>query len=68
MRYKLIGGLICVALVILFVIQNSAVVEVRFLFWSIAMSRSLLIFMILVLGIVTGWLFHSFMAHGAKKP
>ena len=47
---------ILVALVLTFVIQNTQVVEVKFLAWTISMSRSLMIFGTLIIGIVAGWL------------
>ncbi|MBU0675057.1 MAG: LapA family protein [Proteobacteria bacterium] len=63
MHSKLIFSLILVGLTVLFVIQNVAVVEISFLFWSASMSRSLLIFFLLALGIIIGWLMHSYFMH-----
>ena len=60
---KLIVSLLLTGFIVLFVTQNVAVVEIRFMFWQIAMSRSLLIFFVLAIGILTGWLLHSFMTH-----
>jgi uncharacterized integral membrane protein len=37
--------------------QNTRVVEVRFLFWKLEMSRSILLFGVLGVGAVLGWLF-----------
>lgn len=45
-----------IALVIIFVIQNTQVVEVRFLAWTVSMSRALMLFGTLVIGIIGGWL------------
>lgn len=39
MHYKLIAILILVGLVVLFIVQNVAVVEIQFLFWAIQMPR-----------------------------
>ena len=47
---------ILVALVLTFVVQNMQVVEVKFLAWTISMSRALMIFGTLIIGIVAGWL------------
>lgn len=63
MHFKLVLSLILTGIIILFVIQNVAVVEISFLFWSLAMSRALLFFFVLATGIVIGWLMHSFFAH-----
>ncbi len=63
MHGRLVFSLILIGLAVLFVIQNVAVVEIRFLLWSISMSRSLLIFFLLAIGIIIGWLLHSYFIH-----
>jgi putative membrane protein len=45
-----------VGVVVIFVLQNTQVVEVRFLFWTISMSRALMLFGTLAIGLVGGWL------------
>ena len=45
-----------IGLVVIFVLQNTQVVEVRFLFWTISMSRALIIFGTLAIGFIGGWL------------
>ena len=67
MNFKLVLSLILTGLAVLFIIQNVAVAEIRFLFWTLSMSRSLLMFFILAIGIVLGWLLHSFMMHRQKE-
>jgi putative membrane protein len=62
MSFKLIFILILIGLAAIFIIQNVAAVEVRFLFWSIAMSRALLIVFALVIGFVSGWIVHGSLA------
>ena len=59
MNYRLILVLILSALVLTFIIQNVTVVEIRFLFWSVQMSRSLMILMLLIIGIIIGWFLHG---------
>ncbi len=59
MNMKLVLGLIMAGLVVLFIVQNVTVVEVRFLFWTLSMSRALLMFFILAIGIVIGWSIHG---------
>ena len=49
---------ILVALVLTFVVQNMQVVEVKFFAWTISMSRALMIFGTLIIGITAGWLLH----------
>ncbi len=63
MHFKLVLSLILTSIIILFVIQNVEVVEISFLFWSLAMSRALLLFFVLAAGIIIGWLMHSFLNH-----
>lgn len=63
LNYKLALSLTLVGLAVLFIIQNVAVAEIRFLFWTLEMSRALLMFFILAIGIVLGWLLHSFIMH-----
>jgi uncharacterized integral membrane protein len=59
MKPKLIIGAILAGLTIVFIIQNVAVMELRFLFWTLSMSGALLMFFILSAGILLGWLLHG---------
>ncbi|MCA1798139.1 MAG: LapA family protein [Xanthomonadaceae bacterium] len=43
-------------LTVLFVVQNLEAVEIRFLFWSMSMSRALLVLIFFLLGALVGWL------------
>ena len=63
MNYKMLTVLVLAILVVLFIIQNVAVVEIEILFWSVQMSRSLLIFILLAVGFVIGWFVHSYFKH-----
>jgi uncharacterized integral membrane protein len=45
-----------IGLVVIFVLQNTQVVEVRLLFWTISMSRALILFATLAIGLIGGWL------------
>ena len=66
MNYKLIFNLVLVGLMVIFIVQNVAVVEIRFLFWKASMSRSIMIFLVLAVGIITGWMLRSHF--GSEKP
>ena len=59
MMYKLVVTLILIILVMIFAVQNAAVVEIRILFWEFAFPRSLLIFSMLLVGILIGWFVRS---------
>ncbi len=59
MNTRLIVALVLLTLVAIFSVQNSAIVEIRILFWQVEMPRSLLIFLMLVTGVIVGWFGHS---------
>lgn len=59
MTFKLIVTTALIILVMIFAVQNAAVVDIRLLFWDVAIPRSLLIFMMLFIGIVIGWFSRS---------
>jgi lipopolysaccharide assembly protein A len=67
MNYKLILILILSGLILLFIIQNVVVVEIQFLFRSIQMSRSLLIFFPLAVGMIMGWFLHGYLKRRKGK-
>ncbi len=56
MNAKLITSIIMAGLAVVFIIQNTAMVELRFLFWTLPTSMTLTMFLIFSLGIITGWL------------
>ena len=60
MNYKLILSIAIAGMAVLFIIQNVTVVDLKFLFWTLSMSRALLMSLILSIGIILGWLFHSY--------
>jgi len=62
MHNKLAATLVIGALVLIFVFQNTAAVKIQFLFWSMTMSRSLLILVFVGLGILIGWLLKSYVS------
>lgn len=59
MKYKLVIALVLIGLIVIFIVQNVSVVEIRFLFWKFAMSRSLMMFLVLAIGVVIGWSLHN---------
>lgn len=67
MNYKLISIVVLAGLVLLFIIQNVAVVEIQFLFWSARLSRSLLMFLVLAVGMVIGWFGHGYLSYRKKN-
>ncbi len=48
-----------IVFILIFVVQNTQVVEFRFLVWTISMSRALMLFGTLAIGFFAGWLLTS---------
>ena len=67
MNYRLVISIVVLALVAVFIFQNTEVVEIRLLFWKLAMSRSLMFFLILGAGIVAGWFLHGHLRQTRKQ-
>ena len=57
LRNILFIGLI--ALVLIFVVQNTQVVEFKFLVWTMSVSRALMLFGALAVGVIAGWILKS---------
>ena len=58
------------SLALVFTVQNVAAVDVNFLFWSISMSRALLIVFTLLIGFLLGWFLHAYYAYrsASRRP
>jgi len=56
-----------IALVLIFVVQNTQVVEFRFLVWTISVSRALILFGALAVGVIAGWILKSPKARSGKS-
>jgi len=54
MHAKAYVGLALLLLIVVFTLQNAEVVTVNFLLWRLSVSRSLMIFIVLIVGIVVG--------------
>ena len=55
MKMRLIATIGLLLLVIVFMVQNAAIVEIKLMVWDVAMPRSLLVLMMLLIGVVIGW-------------
>lgn len=67
MNIRLILVLVITGITVVFITQNVSVVEVTFLFWSISMSRALLIFFTLAIGFILGWFLHGYLAYRKSR-
>lgn len=63
MNYKLGVGVGLTALILLFIFQNTTVVELQFLWWRIGMSRALMIVLVFVIGVLIGWMLGTHYVH-----
>lgn len=63
MNTKLAVSLVIACLVVIFILQNMTVVKVNFLFWSLSMSRSLLVIVLVGVGMMVGWLLSSYVSY-----
>ncbi len=57
---KLIASIIIAVLVIIFMFQNSETVQIHLFFWTISMSRAIMVFSLLIAGILIGWFLNSY--------
>jgi len=64
---KIILILFLALLGLIFIAQNIAVVEIRFLFWRLELSRALLILFLLLIGFTIGWLGRSTFSAGRNR-
>ena len=55
MKFRITMTLLLLGLVMIFAVQNVAVVDLKFLIWHGSIPRSLLIFLMLLIGIAIGW-------------
>ena len=67
MNFRLTLILILSSFAVLFIAQNSNVVEISFLFWRASMSSALLIFFTLMIGFLLGWFIHSYFLYRKSK-
>lgn len=67
MNTKLTITLLLIALAAIFIVQNVEVVEIRFLFWTMAMSRALMFVFLVLIGVATGWLLRGHFLHRGQE-
>jgi uncharacterized integral membrane protein len=54
MKSKVIIIIVLAALLVIFVLQNTAMVEINFLFWDLSIPRALLLFVCFAIGLIIG--------------
>jgi putative membrane protein len=54
MKFRTIIGLLFAAIIIIFSLQNAEIIDVKFLFWKLSISRVLLILGSFAIGLLVG--------------
>lgn len=67
MRIKVAFSLILACLAVTFIVQNTAIVKIDFLAWTLEISLASLVFVVLGTGIVFGWLLNSFIRYSDNR-
>jgi uncharacterized integral membrane protein len=60
MNFKIILSVILAGITLIFIIQNFAVIDIRFFFWTFSISNSVLMFLLLLTGFILGRLLHNY--------
>ena len=66
MKYKLAVVIVLVLMAVTLIAQNASMAEIKIFFWTISISRILLMFILLVIGIIVGYLLNSYLKHIKK--
>ena len=64
MKSTFVFGVIIGILVVAFILQNTEIVEISFLFWNISISRALVVLIVFIIGIIVGAIIKDI---GARK-
>lgn len=67
MYFKLLTAIVLLVLVLIFIFQNVEMVQIQFLVWQVETARGLMALIIFLVGVVTGWLGRSQLAHRKKR-
>lgn len=66
MYFKLLTAIVLLVLVLIFIFQNMIPVQIQFLVWQVETARGLMALIILLIGVVIGWLGRGQLAHRRK--
>ena len=56
MNWKIVLVMTLLLIVVIFTAQNYEMVEIKFLFWTFASSRAIVLFLTLCIGVAVGWI------------
>ncbi|MHC4843715.1 MAG: LapA family protein [Planctomycetota bacterium] len=48
-------------------IQNLTAININFIFWTLYISSSFLMFILFLIGFILGWLLHNYSIHSREK-
>jgi len=65
--FKLSTSLVLLVLATIFLIQNTQVVQISIIFWSISMSAAIMVVTLLVVGILIGWFLNGYLSNKKEK-
>ena len=67
MRHVKVGVALVLAIaVLLFILQNTQIVQLNFVVWTLSISRAVVVLSTLVIGMVLGWMWCSEMSDRKK--
>lgn len=67
MTYKLFAVIVVLLLLVIFTLQNTQMVNIKFFFWTISLSSSLVILFSFIFGLLIGWLVIPLIVQKKKK-
>ena len=67
MKTKHIVGIVVFILIVIFLIQNTQVVTLRFYFWQLSMSQIILLPLTMLIGIAIGYIIARVTKKGQKQ-
>lgn len=67
MYYKLLTAIVLLILVLIFIFQNTQMVTIQFLAWRVETARGVMALVILLIGVIIGWLGRGQWAHRKKR-
>ena len=65
---RIVGVFVAIGLLVVLTLQNTDPVTLRFLAWSITLSRALLVFLLIVVGALIGWVLRSMRDDEGFRP
>ncbi len=60
MKYKLISGAVLLVIILILIFQNTESIDIQLFFWTVSISRVLLMAVFFLFGAVIGWITNSY--------